>query len=152
MYGNAAHAYRAQQVRGVSPAKQVALLYDRAIASLREAIQAIEDGEIERRWRANKRAQDIVFTLYGALDLEVGGEVAQNLERLYKFVMRRLPRVDLNNDPEPAREAIQILEPLRDSWHKIADQQDGASENTQSASAPAPSPQQTTGGGLDLAG
>jgi len=120
MYGNAAQAYQAQQVRGVSRVEQVALLYDRAIASLREAIQAIEDRQIERRWKANKRAQDIVFALYSALDPEHDGELGQNLDRLHRFVLQRLPQVDLRSDPEPAREAIEVLAPLRDSWHELA--------------------------------
>jgi flagellar protein FliS len=123
MYGNAAFAYQAQQVRGVSKVRQVAMLYDRAIASLKEAIQAIEDKEIERRWRANKRAQDIVLALYGALDEEAGGEIARNLSQIYMFALRRLPRVDLRNDPTPAQEVIELLEPLRRSWYELAERE-----------------------------
>lgn len=123
MYGNASFAYQAQQVRGVSKVRQVAMLYDRAIASLREAMQAIEDNEIERRWRANKRAQDILLALYGALDEDAGGEIARNLSQIYMFALRRLPRVDLRNDPAPAQEVIELLEPLRRSWYELAERE-----------------------------
>lgn len=123
MYGSAIQAYKTQQGQGISKVKQVALLYDRMIASLREAAQAVEDGEIERRFNANKRAQDILYSLYGALDMENGGEISENLEKLYLFILRRLPNVDIQNSAEPANEAIELLQPLRDSWHELARQQ-----------------------------
>lgn len=120
MYAGALQAYQAQQARGIGKVRQVALIYDRLIASLRESIQAIEDKEIEKRHTANKRSQEIILALYGGLDLEAGGEIAQNLERLYLFSMRRLPYVDIRNDPTPAEEVIKVLEPLRNSWHELA--------------------------------
>ena len=120
MYASAMQAYKTQQARGVGKVQQVALIYDRLIASLREAIQAIEDKEIEKRHNANKRAQDIILALYGGLDMENGGDISQNLERLYLFSLRRLPQVDVRNDPKPAQEVIKILGPLRDSWHELA--------------------------------
>lgn len=139
MHANATNAYRTQQVKGAKPVEQVAMLYERAIAALNEAVAAIEANEIERRWQANKRAQDIIFALYGALDTERGGEIGQNLERLYSFLLRRLPQVDLRNDPQPARDAIQILEPLAQSWRRLASDsvEPGNAEDSQLASATA---------------
>jgi flagellar protein FliS len=113
-------AYQTQQIMTASPAQLVAMLYDKAILSLREAIRAIEAGEIEARFNANRRAGDIVTHLWQTLDTERGGEVAANLSRLYAFILSRLPFVDVRNDPEPAREAIALLEPLRESWSALA--------------------------------
>ncbi len=42
--------YLTQQIMTASPAKLVAMLYDRVISLLSEAIAAIEAGDIERRW------------------------------------------------------------------------------------------------------
>jgi flagellar protein FliS len=153
MYGNAAHAYRARQVQGATPVQQVAMLYDRAIASLREAIDAIEQGDIERRWRANNRAVEIISALMSGLDMEQGGEIAQNLKRLYTFLLRRLGQVDLKNDPQPAREAIDILDPLRQSWHQLSrtnGQPQQASGAEDAAGAP-PQPQDGAHQPLNLA-
>lgn len=120
MYGNAAYAYQTQQVKGASKVQQVALLYDRIVVCLRDAIEAVDTGEVERRWRSNKRAQDIILALYSALDEEQGGEIARNLSQLYMFCLRRLPRVDMKNDATPAREALEVLEPLAKSWRELA--------------------------------
>jgi len=120
MYPNAARAYQAQQVQGVSKVKQVALLYDRMIASIREAIQAIDDNQIEKRHFANKRAQDIILALYGAVDTETGGQIATNLQQLYVFALKQLPFLDIRNDPQYGHNVIEVLDPLRESWHELA--------------------------------
>ncbi|WP_051432140.1 flagellar export chaperone FliS [Rhodovibrio salinarum] len=167
MYGNAAYAYQTQQVKGASKVKQVALLYDRILVSLREAIEAVEKGEIERRWRANKRAQDIIFALYGSLDEEQGGEITRNLSQLYMFCLRRLPQVDLKNDATPAKESLEILEPLAKSWRELAVREQhgplvdgdhgsatGAQQQTEGAGTPAPeaSSAQSTRDAVNLVG
>jgi len=115
-----ARTYQTQQVMTASPAQLVAMLYDRAILSLREAVRAIEAGDIQARFNANKRACEIITHLWTTLDIERGGEIAANLSRLYSFMLSRLAFVDVRNDPEPALEAIALLEPLRESWNQIA--------------------------------
>jgi flagellar protein FliS len=115
-----ARTYQTQQVMTASPAQLVAMLYDKAILSLREAVRAIEAGDIQARFNANKRAGDIITHLFTTLDVERGGEIAANLSRLYTFMLSRLTFVDVRNDPEPAREVIALLEPLRESWNQIA--------------------------------
>lgn len=112
--------YLNQQVLSASPSKLVYMLYDRAISSLREAIVAIEQGEIEKRWKANNRAMEIVQHMWATLNIDDSGEIGDNLNKLLPYMMLRLPDVDIHNDPEPAREVIILLEPLRDAWRQIA--------------------------------
>jgi flagellar protein FliS len=155
LYNNAAQAYGTQQVKGAPPVLQVAMLYERAIGSLQEAVAAIEAGDINKRWSANKRAMDIVTALMASLDGERGGEIAQNLDQLYTYLLRRLPMVDVRNDPAPAKEAIELLKPLCESWQQLA-----RGEQTQAADAgtgeapesPAePSPQASERASMNLA-
>jgi len=138
----ATRKYQTQQIMAASPAKLVAMLYDKAINCLQEAIRAIEAGEIEARWRANGRAMEIIEHLWMTLDLEQGGEIAANLDQLYRFMMIKLPEVDLHNNPQPARDAISLLEPLRRSWHAVSDQPQ-KSAAPQAGAAPTPA---ATGG------
>ena len=106
--------YLTQEIMTASPAKLVSMLYDKVRLSLKEAIAAIDAGEVEARWRANARAMEILSHMWSTLDVEKGGEIAQNLESLFSFMLSRLPEVDFRNDPEPAREVIELLEPVRD--------------------------------------
>lgn len=112
--------YLTQEIMTASPAKLVSMLYDKVTLSLKEAIAAIEAGEVEARWRANARAMEILSHMWSTLDVEKGGEIGQNLESLFSFMLSRLPEVDFQNDPEPAREVIELLEPLRESWRELA--------------------------------
>ena len=95
------------------------VLYDEAIGALKAAIDAIEDGEIERRFNAIAMASEFVAHLYMTLDVERGGEVAENLARIYSFILGNLAFVNIHNDPKIARDAIALLEPLRDSWQEL---------------------------------
>ncbi len=117
----ASQKYLAQQVMSASPAKLVAMLYERAITLLHDAVGAIEAGDIERRWGANSKATEIVVELWQALDMEAGGEIAENLNRLYGFMVMRLTMVATENSAQAARDVIGLLEPLRRSWHELAD-------------------------------
>ena len=112
--------YLTQQVMTAPPAKLVSMLYDKAILSLKEAIAAIEAGDIEGRWKANNRAYEIISHMWSTLDVESGGEIAENLDRLFSYMLSRLPEVDFTNDPAPAQEVIFLLEPLRQAWQQLA--------------------------------
>ena len=141
MTNTGAGLYQAQQILTASPARLVATLYQAVITALRQAIHAIENNDIEGRWRANRRAIDIIDHLLMTLDAERGGEIAANLEQLYMFIIRHLVNVDLHNDPAPAREAIALLEPLHRSWReldrRLLTDAAAAADNTVQAERPA---------------
>jgi flagellar protein FliS len=124
MQENAARQYQTQQILTASPVKLVFMLYDKAIACLKEAMRAVEAGDIEARCAANTRAMEIVAHLRGTLDRDKGGEIAANLDRLYGFILTLLPKVDFDNDAKSAQAAIDLLTPLRDSWQALAAQGD----------------------------
>lgn len=124
MSNTAAQQYLTQQIMTASPAMLVFMLYDKAINCLREAVRAIEANDVEARWRANVRAMEIISHLQSTLDMEKGGDVSKNLDQLYTYMMSRLPKIDMRNDPQPARDVIGLLEPLRNSWRELANQGD----------------------------
>ena len=112
--------YGPEQVMAADPVTLVAMLYDKAVLSLKAAVQAIHKDEIEVRWKNSHRAREIINHLFMTLDLEKGGEIASNLEALYGYMLVRLPDVDVNNDARVAEEVIELLEPLRASWNELA--------------------------------
>jgi flagellar protein FliS len=131
-------AYQTQQVMTSSPVMLVAMLYDKAIQCLKEVIQAIEAGNVEARWKSNQRAYEIIQHLQLTLNLEKGGEIARNLDRLYSLMLRLLPQVNMANNAAPAREVIALLEPLRDAWRqgaKAGPQADATGANANTAEA-----------------
>ncbi len=115
-----AQDYGPEQVMAADPVTLVAMLYDKAVLSLKAAVQAIHKDEIEVRWKNSHRAREIINHLFTTLDLEKGGEIASNLEALYAYMLQRLLDVDVKNDARAAEEVIELLEPLRASWSELA--------------------------------
>ena len=111
---------RDQEILTASPARLVAMLYDKAVTCLHDTVAAIEAGDIERRYKSSTRAIEIITHLALTLDMERGGQIAQNLEQLYRFMLKHLLDVNVRNDAKPARDVIKLLEPLRASWHELA--------------------------------
>lgn len=142
----ASAAYKTQEIMTASPARLVAMLFDRAIASLNDAIEAIKAGDIERRWNSNRQAIEVVAHLAMTLNMEKGGQIAQNLDQLYRFVLSLLPQIDLRNDVKPAEDAIRILEPLRVSWHELSVQGAGQPAQTEDGAADGESEPAPVGG------
>ncbi len=124
MTESASRQYQTQQIMTASPAMLVFMLFDKAISSLNAAVRAIAANDVQERWRNNKRAVEIISHLQKTLNMELGGEVAENLNRLYDFMHKLLSTVDPNNDPKPAEDVIKLLEPLRESWRELANQGD----------------------------
>tara|TARA_B100000674_G_C37928986_1_gene956960 strand:- start:1209 stop:1715 length:507 start_codon:yes stop_codon:yes gene_type:complete len=150
MNEHAAHTYKQQQVNTATPAKMVFMLFEKTLSRLQEAQNAIERNDIQGRCNANCSAQELIAHLSNTLDMEQGGEIAANLERLYTHCMIRLMDVDRKNDPNAAAEVIRLLTPLRDSWAELSEksegelrqavltaQQDRPAQTNQAAEAPA---------------
>jgi flagellar protein FliS len=97
------------------------MLHDGAIARLREASRAIEEGRTEDRYIAVQKASAIVDALHACLDRDRGGEIANMLHRLYTYFNRRLQQINIYNDGSICDEIAQRLTELRVSWQGIAD-------------------------------
>lgn len=131
----AAQSYRLQRILTASPAMRVVMLYDEATRCLNDVVRAVENKNVKDRWTANNRAQMVIEYMRGTLNMEKGGEIAANLDKIYGYILGTLHLVDVHNDAKPARDAILLLEPLRTSWTTLARQ----------PSAPAPGMSATAG-------
>ncbi len=118
----------------------VVRLYDKAIADLDGAAAAAERGDIVARFQATAAAAEIIAQLQLALDHDIGGEIADNLDRLYGFILTQLPLVNLDNDAALARRLGDLLRPLRQSWIEL-DQQFGCTEDDLADVVPTPADQ-----------
>jgi flagellar protein FliS len=112
--------YRNTQVTSSTPLELVVLLYDGALRSMTAAEDAMAKRDIRSRQAAINRAQAIVAELQNTLDLERGGAIAAELDRLYTWVLSRLTTAIVEQDPRPIVQARRVLETLSDAWRTIA--------------------------------
>ena len=110
-----------QAAQTLAPAKQIVLLYDGAMQRIKEARKAIEAKRINERYIAVTKAAAIVDALHACLDHEQGGEIAQNLDRIYTHIAFRLQNINLSDDPAICDELIARLGELRAAWAELAD-------------------------------
>lgn len=125
MYGqNAANAYRKvgleTGVIAASPHQLVVMLFDGAKAALLKARIHFEQGQIAERGAALSKAIAIIGGLRDSLNMDVGGELSQNLRDLYDYMGRRLLEANLENDPVKVQEVDTLLETIASAWRAIA--------------------------------
>ncbi len=113
-------SYRQVEVQSRTPLELVTMLYDGALRFLGTARDAIERRDINARREALNKALAIIAELQSTLNMEQGGEVAAELDRLYEYSNLRLLDAAMRNDVAPIDEVRRILEILRDGWAQIS--------------------------------
>jgi flagellar protein FliS len=101
------------------------LLYGKAISCMDEALSLIEQGDMVGKGDRLLHAQEIVLQLTDALDKSTGA-IADNLERLYLYVYRRLIEGNVRLDRNAILEAKGIMKDLYDAWQAIIIGQDSS--------------------------
>ena len=119
-----ARAYQQQSILTASPGQLVLLMYDGALRFMAQAHAGFalpEDNprRIETIHTALLRAQAILSELRANLDLEAGGDIAANLDRLYDYHLRRLFECNLRKDEAPLIEVEGLVRTLRDAWAEM---------------------------------
>ncbi len=119
-----ARAYQTQSILTASPGQLVLMMYDGALrfmAQARAGFALPEDNysRIEKINVALLRAQAILVELRANLDMNAGGEIAANLDRLYDYYVRRLQEANLRKDEKPVIEIEGLVRTLRDGWAEM---------------------------------
>lgn len=117
---NGVGVYKDTAITTQSKGRIIVMLYDGAMKFLRQAIRDLENNDFEGKGRNISRAQDIIVELNAVLDMEVGGEVANNLRSLYNFMSRHLSQANIKRDAQMLREIINLLEDLNQSWRVLS--------------------------------
>ncbi|MBP5751638.1 MAG: flagellar export chaperone FliS [Treponema sp.] len=123
------NTYREVGVKTASQGKLVVMLYEGAVSHLKEAVNMI-DGEntiaahnIEKFGIHIQKTQDIITELQVSLDMEKGGEIAQNLMALYIYFNKELLTASIKHDRSKLMFILNLLDQLRDSWANAANTQ-----------------------------
>jgi flagellar protein FliS len=115
-----AQLYKKRQIESSTPGQLVIMMYDAVIENLTKAERILIEipgaERIEKYHNTLITAQNIITELMVALDLERGGEIAQNLLRLYEYINYRLVMSNIRKAPDALHEVKKILLDLRHSW------------------------------------
>jgi len=128
--------YQQNQILSASPEQILVMLYDGAIRFTRQAMIGIEDGRASVKVEGISRAMAIISEFANTLDHEVGGEIAENLDALYSFMIRELTQANLNNDMQKLKIVEGLLVDLRQTWIEAIEIARSESSEQQSESKP----------------
>lgn len=116
---DATENYQRLELTTADPKRLIILCYERAINSMKLAIEYFEAGNFEAKAKEIQKVQDIIGALRTALDFRNGGEVALNLDSLYSFMSRHLIEADLKKDIGAFKAIVHMLEEIETAWKEI---------------------------------
>lgn len=111
-----------QSVATADPHQLTLMLMQGALDNIAYAKGAMERKEYETKGQKISRATAILINLRDTLDLEVGGEFAENMYALYDYMVERLTQGHTQNKTDLLDEVIGLLLPIKDAWSKIPEE------------------------------
>lgn len=113
--------YLTNTVQSASPEQLMLMLYDGAIRFISLAVQAIENGVIDKRAYYINKTSAIVSEFAATLDYSMNQQLAEGLDALYSYMLKRMMEANLKNDTAPLIEVKQMLSELRATWAQAID-------------------------------
>lgn len=107
------------QIEEASPHQLIDLLLQGARNHIATAQGNIQRQQIKEKGEHISKAVSIIEGLKISVDKEKGGEIAENLLRLYDYVQSILTTANLNNDPALLAESNLILGNIHEAWKGI---------------------------------
>ena len=99
--------------------KLIVLLYECAITFTAQAQEGLRNQDPVSAGIKLLRARNIVSELRNGLDYEQGGELAENLERLYDYAHDELLRAGREGIPALLDPVIDVLTTLKEAWQQV---------------------------------
>ena len=106
-------------VSGAAPHGLVLMLMNAAMERMAIARGCIDRGDMIRKAKVLHSTVTIVAELRNSLNLDEGGELAQNLDDLYDYMIRQLMLANAGSDASLILEVSRLLDELRNAWMAI---------------------------------
>ncbi len=119
---NGANIYKqiaAQEVLTTSPYRVIQMLMQGVLDNLSIAKSAILEKKHLVKLQAIDRAINIIIELQASLDFKQGGQIAEELDRLYQFMTSRLVDINASNNAEKLHAVTQVMQDIKQGWDGI---------------------------------
>mgnify|MGYP001274535495 FL=1 len=126
-YNAASEAYKQAENIGLSevtnPHEIIQTLFKELIKSMSLFERSLSDNNmLESRSSSFAKSLTIIYSLQTSLDFEKGGEISNNLFRIYEYSRQQLISDLKNGEPKGVPNAITIVKEIADAWNQIADE------------------------------
>ena len=113
------------EVEQASPHGLIDLMLERTLARIAAARGSLRNNDHAAKGHQIRRAVGIVDGLRAFLDVERGGALAANLDRLYEYMSRRLLEATVQDDDTILEEVSGLVREIRSAWTAIGPQNSG---------------------------
>lgn len=118
-YGVYSQAYQKTAVITSDQGKLIVMLYDGAVKFLSIAADRIDAGDFYGSHTNLVKGKSIIAELLASLNLDKGGDIALNLQRLYGYMFNELIEANVEKDSARVMQVIKLLKQLRSGWKSI---------------------------------
>jgi flagellar secretion chaperone FliS len=108
------------QVSDASPHRLIQMLMEGGLSRLAQAKGVMMHGQHAAKGELLSKAIGIIGGLRESLDLQKGGEIAANLDRLYEYMVSRLVEANIGNDVAIIDEVAELLRNVKSGWDAIS--------------------------------
>lgn len=116
MLGTGYKKYQSTNIGTADRGKLILMIYDHCLKWCRIAQDHLAKKETEKYCKAIFKIQDGITELTCSLDFDAGGEIANNLYRLYTFYNRHLTQAMKEHSGKPIQEVADMMKSLRAAW------------------------------------
>ena len=109
--------YNNSKILTASPAELTLMLYDGAIKFANIAVMGMEQNDIQKAHNNIIRVQRIIEEFRNTLDRKY--PVAEDFDRIYVYLLKRLYEANVKKDKEIMEEALTHLRSMRDTWIQV---------------------------------
>lgn len=108
------------KVAEANPHQLISMLFEGLLNKLATAKGYVGRGDFEGKAEAIGSAVSILGALQDSLNMEMGGEIAANLDGLYHYISKRLFSASKDNDSHILDEVSRLIHTLKEGWDGIA--------------------------------
>ena len=118
MKRSADQTYLETSIATASKEDLIVKIFDILVLASTQALDKLrtQRDDIEGIHKALLRAQRALALLMGSLDMEIGGEVARNLFRVYEFWHHELVMANMQKDPVRVERLLPNFKDYREMW------------------------------------
>ena len=113
-------------VADASPTRLVQIMFEHILSQLATAQGCMERiknnvplSEVTVKLAAMRKAVLLIGQLNATLDMERGGQIAENLRMLYEYMLVRLTLANANNDTRLVAEVSKLVRDIKVGWDGI---------------------------------
>jgi flagellar protein FliS len=121
-----AKRYVAAEVTVVDRERLLILVLEGGLKFLRLTREALAAGDLHRFGESLGRATSIITELNATLDYQAGGEIAQNLHRLYEFMLFHLTEANARKSVRHVDEVLAVFGTIVDAYRAVLGGAEGA--------------------------